>query len=85
MNKFDFNMWRMFDELLAKSPLINEVVKIKVGDDKNKQLEMMTKLSNEKYKLFMEINKDIPLTDIYNYLKNIDYFEGDISVEIIVL
>ena len=32
------------------------------------------------YKLFNTYRRNI-----YNYLKNIDYFEGDISVELIVL
>ena len=95
------NIHEIFNNLMRKSPLIKEIVKIKIMEKMNiteeeynkidvdlleiKQNKMMLILIDEKFKLFIDRNQDIPLNDTYNYLKNIDYYEGDLSCELIIV
>ncbi len=92
----------MFNNLMRKSPLIKEIVKIKIMENLNiiteeeynkididlleiKQNKMMRIIIDEKFKTFILINENVLLNDTYNYLKNIDYYEGDLSCELIII
>ena len=79
------NIREKFNNLIKTSALINEIIKIKVIKEKCNKAKVLYQLQSDKYKLFIDRNQDIPLDYIYSYLNQYDNYNGDISLELIII
>ncbi len=79
------NIREKFNNLIKTSALINEIIKIKVKKEKSNKAKVLYQLQSDKYKLFIDRNQDIPLDYIYSYLNQYDNYNGDISLELIII